>query len=162
MSDNTHRFPASDDTTPLPPYDGGGRSDTEVLPPYDASYGSAGPTTATAVPLGPSTPGSVPPDGRDSAGASSPRPRRRTAGLLVGALVLGVGGGVLGAAGYDALNDDPTATAAPEPAATAASSRSPLGTSPDSEGSGETDSTGSEARRRLRGGGGPEPCCPPW
>ncbi len=145
MSDNTHRFPASDDTTPLPPYDGGGRSDTEVLPPYDASSGSADPTATTAVPRGPSTPGSVPPDGRDTSRASSPRPRRRTAGLLVGALVLGVGGGVLGAAGYDALDDDPTATSVPEPAATAASSRSPLGTSPGSEGTGETDGTGSEA-----------------
>ena len=42
--------------------------------------------------------------------APAPPPRRRrgaTAGLLVAALVLGGAGGVAGAAGYDALDDDP-------------------------------------------------------
>jgi putative serine protease PepD len=139
MSDNTHRYPSGDDTTALPAYDGG-RSDTEVLPPYDPDAGRA----STSSPGSPGAPTGTP-SGASDQDTSSRRPRRGAAGLLVGALVLGVGGGVLGAAGFDARDDDPAATASSEPAATPASARSPLTPSEGEEGAGATDSTGSEA-----------------
>ncbi|QIK67777.1 PDZ domain-containing protein [Nocardioides sp. HDW12B] len=147
MSDNTHRFPSDSDTTPLPPYSGStatsGRSDTEVLPPYDPSGGSTG----QVGPVGPAGSGPTPPL-HDAPAGRSPRPRRRTAGILAGALVLGVGGGVLGATGYDALSDEPAAVSSPSPAATNASAREPLsssGSDDSSDESGTTDSTGAEA-----------------
>jgi putative serine protease PepD len=100
MSDHTHRYPSSDDTRPIPPYAGGTATTerTDPLPPYP------GPTEPRT----------------DSGG----RPRARTAGLLVGALLLGGVGGVLGAAGYDAAVEDEPAPAT-EPA-TATGAREPL------------------------------------
>ncbi len=55
----------------------------------------------------------LPPYREAPAAAPAPPPRGRrgaTAGLLVAALVLGGAGGVAGAAGYDALDEDATST----------------------------------------------------
>jgi putative serine protease PepD len=122
MSDHTHRYPSSDDTRPLPPYSGGGSGTstatserTETRPPYS---------------------GSTPTRGTDGRG------RARTAGLLVGALLVGGVGGVLGAAGYDAAVDDTAGTTEP---ATATSARDPLSpsTSDDGDAQGAADTPGS-------------------
>ena len=111
MSDSTHRFPASDDTTPLPPYDGGGRSDTEVLPPYDAR---AGPPYGARPrrPAGRATPAPVPPAAAN-AGAAAPGRGGAPPASSSARWSSACGGGVAGAAGYDALNDDAPATRPP-------------------------------------------------
>ena len=115
MSDNTHRFPASDDTTPLPPvrrWRPLRHRGPPAVRPATARLGRAErrPGPARRRPARSRRPPATPP----ARSAPRPRPahrrpaRRRPASSASAAACSG-------AAGYDALDDDPTSTAAPEP-----------------------------------------------
>ena len=102
-----------------------GYEDTSIIPPYDdPSYGSAyGPSVAPSEPAPASRP---------------PRGRARTATLLTAALLLGAGGGVAGAAAYEALDEETEATVASTDPATEAVA--PLSSEDTSDGTAPTGS----------------------
>jgi putative serine protease PepD len=110
-----------DDTVPVPAYGQHpqgpyGRPGPFGAPPQGQHPGG---TSQTAV-LPPPPPGGygTPPRREPS------RPRSRTAGLLVAALLVGTAGGVAGAVGYDAANGDGSSSNASEPLQTSSTSSS--------------------------------------
>jgi putative serine protease PepD len=135
-TDETREQPTSypaEDTAPIPPFG------ATAPPPY-AGYGQAGPSYSDPWRSGPSSSGQ--PSGGSWAGPSYGQPldtlghpeperdrrggRRIGAAVLASALLLGGIGGVIGAAGYDALDDDPaggSTTSARTPLNTNAASR---------------------------------------
>ena len=91
MSEHTHRYGDSEDTSRVPPY-------------HPESAPSGPPTHTTVLPP-------PPPGGWAQQSRPDRRPGARTAGLLVAALLLGTAGGVAAAAGYDAVNGGDGTTA---------------------------------------------------
>ncbi len=100
-SPHHHRFPGSrgdqseaghEPTAPVPPYDDA--ADTSSFGPFTFQSDDHSPGQA---------PGSV--------AVRERRGRAGTAGLLIAALVLGAGGGIAGAAGWSALDDEQQASA---------------------------------------------------
>ena len=87
-SDAPHHAGDSEPTRPVIPPPPAGSNDTSVFGPFTFRPDSAADTEAAAQ------------------RRERQRGRNRTAGVLVGALLLGSAGGVLGAAAYSAANDD--------------------------------------------------------